>query len=72
MIGYLDIIQRLLTEFFTSLNDQIEKTIEFCEEIVLAVAKKQLTFKAVEILYLIKEKSDNEVIKHKVKKFFVM
>ena len=60
-------MQKLLQEFFTQMEIYIEQTIKLCNKIAETNVKKQLTFKAVEILYVIKESSKNEVIKNEVK-----
>ena len=49
----------------------MKNTITFCNEIIETNVKKQLTFKAVEVLYIIKENSKNEEIKKEVKKIYI-
>jgi len=70
LIGYLSLIQWLLEEFFTQLETCVQKTISFCNEIFETHVKKQLSSKAVEILFIIKETSTEEEIKNMVKNIF--
>ncbi|RIA79089.1 hypothetical protein C1645_841547 [Glomus cerebriforme] len=67
LIGYLHLIQRILEDFFPQLKRHIKEIVSFCNKIIETNVKKQLTFKAVEILYVIKENRENEEIKDEVK-----
>ncbi|GBB95228.1 hypothetical protein RclHR1_00250026 [Rhizophagus clarus] len=57
LIGYLHLMQRVLEEFFLHIKKYIKKIVPFCNEIIETHVKKQLTFKAVEVLYVIKQKA---------------
>jgi hypothetical protein len=70
----LHLIQQILEEFFPQIKKYVKKIITFCNEIIETHAKKQLTFKAVEVLYIVKEKTQKAKIKEEVKikkKFFL-
>src|SRR5436853_6943440 len=70
LIGYLHLIQQILEEpkFFPIVeNKHTNETITLCNDIVDAHIKKPLTFKGIEVLYVIKLKSGNEKIKNEVK-----
>jgi hypothetical protein len=49
----LHLIQRLLEEYFPQMREHDKEIVSFCNEIIQANIKKQLTFKAIEILYVI-------------------
>jgi hypothetical protein len=66
LIGYLDLIQQLLKEFFNQVKDFVEEIVSFCNEIIRDYVKKQLLFKAVETLHVIKESDVNGEIKNEV------
>jgi len=51
------------------MENYIRETITLCDKIIETNIKKQLTFKAAEILYVIKENSKKE-IKDEVNKIF--
>ena len=71
LIGHLHLIQQVLEEFFPQINNKyIKKIVPFCKEIIDIHIKKQLTFKAVEVLYVIKENTKEKEIKDEVKFFF--
>jgi hypothetical protein len=53
LLGYLCLIQRLLEEFFPQMKEHDKEIVSFCNEIIQSNIKKQLTFKAIEILYVI-------------------
>lgn len=64
LLGYLHLIQRLLEEFFPHISGYDKEIVSFCNEIIQTNIKKQLTFKAIEILYIIyvvKGNVNNEV-----------
>jgi hypothetical protein len=67
LIGYLHLIQQILEEFFPQIKKYVKKLIPFCNEIIETHVKKQLTFKASEALYVIKEKTQKAEIKEEVK-----
>ncbi|CAI2172065.1 6099_t:CDS:2 [Funneliformis geosporum] len=67
LIGYLDLIQRMLTEFFLHMKIHIQEIIGFCNEIYESDVKKQLTFKAVEVLYVTRKISKEEGVKNTIK-----
>ncbi|CAG8495658.1 1374_t:CDS:2 [Funneliformis mosseae] len=67
LIGYLDLIQRMLTEFFLHMKSNIQEIIGFCNEIYESHIKKQLTFKAVEVLYVTRKISKGEEVKNMIK-----
>jgi hypothetical protein len=64
----LQLIQKLLERFPLQLRKHIKDLISFCNEMVEIHVKKQVTFKAIEILYFIKEITDNVEIKNEVNK----
>ncbi|CAG8539400.1 17639_t:CDS:10 [Rhizophagus irregularis] len=70
LIGYLHLIQRILEEFFPQIKKYIKKIIPFCNEIIETHVKKQLTFKAVEVLYVIKEKTTKQEFKEEIESKF--
>ncbi|RIA93719.1 hypothetical protein C1645_803891 [Glomus cerebriforme] len=70
LIGYLHLIQQLLEKFFPLLEKYVEDLVLFCDEIIETHVKKQLTFKAVEVLYVIKDISENEEIKKEIESNF--
>jgi hypothetical protein len=66
LIGYLHLIQQILEEFFPQIKKYVKKIMPFCNEIIETHVKKQLTFKAVEVLYVIKENTERKEIKDEV------
>jgi hypothetical protein len=66
LIGYLHLIQQILEKFFSQIKRYIKRIISFCNEIIDTHVKKQLTFKAVEVLYVIKENTERKEIKDEV------
>ncbi|RGB43778.1 hypothetical protein C1646_749375 [Rhizophagus diaphanus] len=70
LFGYLQLIQKLFEKFPLQLKKYIKDLISFCNEIVETHVKKQLTFKAIEILYFIKESTENVEIKNEVELSF--
>ncbi|GBB95229.1 hypothetical protein RclHR1_00250027 [Rhizophagus clarus] len=66
LIGYLHLIQRILEEFFPQIKRYIKKIIPLCNEMINTHIKKQLTFKAVEVLYIIKENTQKVEIKNEI------
>ncbi|CAB4485853.1 unnamed protein product [Rhizophagus irregularis] len=70
LFGYLQLIQKLFEKFPLQLNKYLKDLISFCNEIVETHVKKQLTFKAIEILYFIKESTENVEIKNEIELSF--
>ncbi|RIA93717.1 hypothetical protein C1645_819011 [Glomus cerebriforme] len=70
LIGYLDLIQRLFQEFFPHIKEFIEEISSFCDHIIETNIKKQLTFKALEILYVIYVINENIEITNEIKSNF--
>jgi hypothetical protein len=52
LLGYLHLIQRLLDDYFPQMREHDKEIVSFCNKIIQANIKKQLTFKAIEILYV--------------------
>ncbi|PKY39778.1 hypothetical protein RhiirA4_528109 [Rhizophagus irregularis] len=70
LIGYLYLIQRILEEFFLQIKGYIKKITSLCNDIINTHVKKQLTFKAVEVLYVIKENTQKVEIKDEIESNF--
>ncbi|CAG8571927.1 16881_t:CDS:2 [Funneliformis mosseae] len=69
LIGYLDLIQRMLTEF-PQMSIHTLEIIGFCNEIYDSHVKKQLTCKAVEVLYVINKISKKKLVRNMIKVTF--
>ncbi|CAG8587646.1 6537_t:CDS:2 [Funneliformis caledonium] len=69
LIGYLDLIQRMLTEF-PQMSIHTPEIIGFCNEIYDSHVKKQLTCKAVEVLYFINKISKKKLVQNMIKVTF--
>ncbi|CAI2191888.1 11015_t:CDS:2, partial [Funneliformis geosporum] len=67
LIGYLDLIQRMLTEFVPQMSIHTQEIIGFCNEIYESHIKKQLTCKAVEVLYVTKKFYRGRQVKNMIK-----
>ncbi|CAB4430328.1 unnamed protein product [Rhizophagus irregularis] len=70
LIGYLHLIQQILEEFFPQIKGYIKKITPLCNDIINTHVKKQLTFKAVEVLYVIKENTQKVEIKNEIESNF--
>ncbi|PKY63366.1 hypothetical protein RhiirA4_492028, partial [Rhizophagus irregularis] len=70
LIGYLHLIQRILEEFFPQIKGYIKKITPLCNDIINTHVKKQLTFKAVEVLYVVKENTQNVEILDEIESNF--
>ncbi|GBB95220.1 hypothetical protein RclHR1_00250018 [Rhizophagus clarus] len=66
LLGYLQLILKLFEHFPLQLKKYSDGLVSFCKDIVETHVKKQLTFKAIEILYYIKESLVNDEIKKEI------
>ncbi|CAG8593551.1 15777_t:CDS:2 [Acaulospora morrowiae] len=70
LIGYLDLMERVIREFSSDDTDAADRALdvlEFCQKIISDDVKKQLSAKAIEVILVVKDK--REELKSKVEEY---